>query len=65
MTTDLDRMEFMDYQRFCKIVVVVVVPVGSSVGIACLYLVSVQFNPLPFGRRAGPARLKKGRGVDL
>ena len=25
-----------------------------------LYLVSVQFNPLPFRRRAGPARLKKG-----
>jgi hypothetical protein len=65
MTTALDRMEFVDYQRFCKIVVVVVVPVGLSVGIACFYLVSVQFNPLPFGRRAGPARLKKGREVDL
>ena len=65
MTTTFDRIEFVDYQQFCKIVVVVVVPVGSSVEIACFYLVSVQFNPLPFGRRAGPARLKKGRGVDL
>ena len=24
------------------------------------YLVSVQFNPLPFRQRAGPARQKKG-----
>ena len=61
----MDRIDFMDYQRFCRIEVVVVVLVGSTVGIACFYLVSVQFNPLPFGRRAGPARLKKGRGVDL
>jgi len=65
MTTTLDRIEFADHQRFCKTEVVVVVLVGSTVRIACFYLVSVQFNPLPFGRRAGPARLKKGRGVDL
>jgi hypothetical protein len=65
MTTTLDRIDFVDYQGFCKTEVVVVVPVGSTVRIACFYLVSVQFNPLPFGRRAGPVRLKKGRGVDL
>ena len=65
MTTTLDRIVLVDYQQFCRIEVVVVVPVGLSVGIACFYLVSVQFNPLPSGRRAGPARLKKGRGVDL
>jgi len=65
MTTTLDRIEFVDYQGLCKTEVVVVVLVGSTVRIACFYLVSVQFNPLPFGRRAGPARLKRGRGVDL
>ncbi len=65
MTTALDRIEFVDYQGLWKTEVVVVVLVGSTVRIACFYLVSVQFNPLPFGRRAGPARLKKGRGVDL
>lgn len=65
MTTTLDRIVLVDYQQFCKIEVVVVVLVGSTVGIACFYLVSVQFNPLPFGQRAGPARLKKGRGADL
>jgi len=65
MTTALDRIDFVDYQGFCKTEVVVVVPVGSTVRIACFYLVSVQFNPLPFGQRAGPARLKKGRGADL
>ena len=65
MTTALDRIKFVDYQGLWKTEVVVVVLVGSTVRIACFYLVSVQFNPLPFGRRAGPARLKKGRGVDL
>jgi len=65
MTTALDRIDFVDYQGLCKTEVVVVVLVGSTVRIACFYLVSVQFNPLPFGRRAGPARLKRGRGVDL
>jgi len=64
MTTALDRIDFVDHQGFCK-TEVVVVPVGSTVRIAYFYLVSVQFNPLPFGQRAGPARLKKGRGADL
>ncbi len=35
MTTALDRIDFVDYQGFCKTEVVVVVPVGSTVRIAC------------------------------
>ena len=52
---------YLNFSRFCKSIVVVAVPVCSPVRIACFYLVSVQFNPLPFSD-SGPARqaLKKG-----
>jgi len=50
----------LNIRWFCKTIVVVAVSVCSPVRIACFYLVSVQFNPLPFLERAGPARKKKG-----
>ncbi len=55
-----ERLVYLNINRFCKPIVVVAVPVCSPVRIACFYLVSVQFNPLPFLERAGPARKKKG-----
>ena len=55
-----ERLVYLNINRFCTTIVVVAVPVCSPVRIACFYLVSVQFNPLPFLERAGPARKKKG-----
>jgi len=60
-----DRLVYLNISRFCKTIVVVAVPVCSPVRIACFYLVSVQFNPLPFSERAGPARKKKGGRSNL
>ena len=54
-----DRLVYLNISRFCKTIVVVAVPVCSPVRIACFYLVSVQFNPLPFW--SGPARHAKKR----
>ena len=56
-----DWVVYSNISWFCKTIVVVVVPVCSPDRIACFYLVSVQFNPLPFSD-SGPARqaLKKG-----
>ena len=56
-----DWVAYLNFSWFCKTIVVVAVPVCSPDRIACFYLVSVQFNPLPFSD-SGPARqaLKKG-----
>ena len=64
--TYFDWVVYSNISWFCKTIVVVVVPVCSPDRIACFYLVSVQFNPLPFSD-SGPARqaLKKGERGKL